>query len=60
MPQPQSQMTATKFKPTHIMHRIGKVGVPVIIFEKRNALWLVIDQNCTHYWVGKDNVEEIN
>ena len=53
-------MTATKFKPTHIMHRIGKVGVPVIIFEKRNALWLVIDQNCTHYWVGKDNVEEIN
>ena len=60
MPQPQGQMTATKFKPTHIMSQIGKVDVPVIIFEKRNALWLVIDQNCNHYWVGKYNVEEIN
>ena len=51
-------MTTTKFNPTHIMHQTGKVDVPVIILEKRDVLWLVIDENCNRYWVGKDNVWE--
>ena len=49
-------MTTTKFNPTDIMHQVGKVDVPVIIIEKRDALWLVVDENGQKFWVGKDNV----
>ena len=31
----------TKFTPTHIMHQTGRVDVPVIINQKRDALWLM-------------------
>ena len=41
------------------MHQTGCVDVPVIITQKRDALWLVTDANKTQYWVGKYNVEEI-
>ena len=49
----------TQFTPTHIMHQIGCVDVPVIINHKRDALLLVTDANGKQYWVGKYNVEEI-
>ena len=49
----------TQFTPTHIMHQIGRADVPVIINYKRDALWLVTDENGKQYWVGKYNVEEI-
>ena len=51
-------MTTAKFNPTHIMTQIGKLDVPVVILEKRDALWLVADEGFCRYWVGKDNVWE--
>jgi len=48
----------TQFTPTHIMHQIGRADVPVIINYKRDALWLVTDENGKQYWVGKYNVDD--
>jgi len=48
----------THFTPTHIMHQTGRVDVPVIVNQKRDALWLVTDADGKQYWVGKYNVDD--
>lgn len=50
---------AAKFNPTHNMTGIGQPDVPVVVTQKRDALWLVTDEKGTQFWVGKYNVEDI-